>query len=929
MADFIGTVPTRYGLELLGLLGTGVTLNFTRAAVGSGVWNQEQVDSPAEMEALVNEAMSLAISPESVKPVSIPKGDEPVGMYEVSVFLTNAGLQDGFALREIGIFADHPTRGEILFAVDYAGDRSDYIPALPANAAPLEKIFKMAVLTGLAKEITVNQSPVLLATHDDIGDHNTNPEAHPDLLGRLATGTPEILFPLDGAENIGETPIYRFRQFAPVFEGTSEEAIQVQIDLETGTFANPVHDSGFLTTIAAGYEQPAGMLQAGKTKYKIRYRRRLNTGQISEWSEVFIFETRNVFNYVARPVNVSPSNGATGVMECPKLISGPFAVVGDAVDIHEATQYRMRIGDTVLHLSPELGAVVEYDFPAGLLLVSGDYVWEVRYKGAALGWSEWSIATSFHTAAAFIIGDEAISFTSWDGYDNASAAGVALADDAALRSNGVDQGAEEGDWASFKLRGKIRGGADIDLKPDTSATELVSSTELIAGKRVAINGGKIVTLGNVTDVTVNNWDQVVAIQPPDWSAEWTGRRIVCNPAAGTELYAVGHYQSNIFDVRKSIDDGQTWTICKTFSTKVLGACVTDLGHLAVLTVGHVYISYDRGETFELKSSNAVFSDTYPAPRPYRSLVASADAKYIFVIAEGRLYWSNNYGVAFSQPSISAGCREGFITSTGRYIVYKASAGTIAYTDDYGETWLETASTGMSVSEAWGFVEHKPSGKIFFCAYASNIYESSDNGKTWTLFYNNTEDESQNYTGIFNLLLVGDHIYATNTTGDTVGLVKINVYTKGFEGVNTGQRYYGMAYNGSVIVMSETDDGGGYNWITDTIYTASVTAPLFKSDISAAGLIEAPSRAKFIPKLTAATGPAGTAFTAADFNEIPVANATLGTDTDTDRPDFILLESEKITPATPFRRVAIGASDLQKDSETRISETQCDTWKQGA
>ncbi len=46
MADFIGTVPTRYGLELLGLLGTGVTLNFTRAAVGSGVWTQEQVDSP-------------------------------------------------------------------------------------------------------------------------------------------------------------------------------------------------------------------------------------------------------------------------------------------------------------------------------------------------------------------------------------------------------------------------------------------------------------------------------------------------------------------------------------------------------------------------------------------------------------------------------------------------------------------------------------------------------------------------------------------------------------------------------------------------------------------------------------------------------------------------------------------------------------------
>ncbi|WP_421902177.1 hypothetical protein [Maridesulfovibrio sp.] len=497
MADFIGTVPTRYGLELLGLLGTGVTLNFTRAAVGSGVWNQEQVDSPAEMEALVNEAMSLAISPESVKPVSIPKSDEPVGMYEVSVFLTNAGLQDGFALREIGIFADHPTRGEILFAVDYAGDRSDYIPALPANAAPLEKIFKMAVLTGLAKEITVNQSPVLLATHDDIGDHNTNPEAHQDMLDRRATGTPEILSPANGDENVGETPIYRFREFVPYFARDTEEAIQVQIDLNTGNFSNPVHDSGFLSTISSGYEQPAGMLQAGKTKYKVRCRRKLKSGLISEWSEVVVFETREVFTYVKRPIVLTPANGATNVLEQPMLSMSAFAVIGGE-DTHAADQYRvLNAGGEVIWTSPELTAGEAYKLLAGLLKVDRDYSIEGRHKGTVLGWSEWSTVTRISTAPVFLITDEAAKPQTWIEYVNASAAGVALDYGAVLRSNPVLQGDGESDWMRVSARIVIRGsGHDVDAR--TTETSFVSLDPIADNDEFLTDKG-IVTAKNVTE----------------------------------------------------------------------------------------------------------------------------------------------------------------------------------------------------------------------------------------------------------------------------------------------------------------------------------------------------------------------------------------------------------------------------------------------
>lgn len=766
MAKFEGTVATRLGLELIGLLGSSdIKLNFTRVAVGSGIWTAEQEAAPAEMSGLIREEMTLAISPESVKPLVIPEGDEPAGCYAVSVMLTNVGLAEGFPLREIGLFADHPTRGEILFAVDYAGEYFDFIPALPANAAPLEKKFNLKMLTGNAKEIFVNHAPVLLATVDDIGDHNTDPEAHAELLDRLATGVPEIICPIADAVDVGETPIYRFREFTPVLAETSEEAIQIQIDLDTGNFTAPVHDSGFLTTIANGYEQPAGMLQTAK-RYKARCRRRLDTGQVSPWSEVVFFETCNVFNYPALPVNVSPPGGTTGVMECPKLISGPFAVVGDVADTHEATQYRMRMGDTVLHLSPELGAVTEYLFPAGLLQVSGEYLWEVRYKGALLGWAEWSTATSFYTASAFIIGDEAISFTGWDGHDNASSAGVALADGAALRSNGVDQGDGEGDWASFTARAKVRDNG-LDVVPDGSTeTTLKTAKKVIQGDKLIVDPG-IVEAGEVTEEESAN----IVNHIPLMTAETTGG---CTITASSFL--AGYYPWKVSNGGWS-SEGYCWL-----------------------------------------SAPGV-------PFPHTLFVSHSEKKSV-----------TKYALTYG-PGSSAAANGGQLTAWN----LKAK--------NSGEEWQTIDS--ISGQSLWSLNERR------------------------------------------------EFILAEGVRFDDYALELLS---------NTGATNYAVL--------------GAFELI-------GPERVIYSTDISAGNFTSAPVRAHIMPKLTAATGPAGTAFVSGDFNEIPVETATLGTDTDTDRPDFILLESAKQTPAESFRRVAMGVSGLSNNSETRIAETQADTWKTGA
>ncbi|WP_319778450.1 hypothetical protein [Maridesulfovibrio sp.] len=733
--DSKGLIFTKRGDDLMKRALTGTLIQFSHVEYGTGVYSEDVKFE--ELESLVDSKLTL--------PIQEIKNDDD-GTAVLTVAFTNGGLAEGFTHTETGVYADDPIHGKILYAVHYSS-AGGYIP--PGGSAYIvEDVIDYMLLVGRNVNVaaTINNM-VVLATKVDIDDHNTDPEAHWALLARLATGIPEILNPLDGAVDVGETPIYRFREFVPTFAGHFEDAIQVQVDLEVGNFTAPIHDTGWLTTISGGYEQPAGMLQPVRTRYKARCRRRLNSGDISPWSEVIAFETRNVFNYVQRPINISPSQGATGVMECPTLYSSPFVVVGDTADVHEATQYRMRIGDTVLHLSPELGAVIEYDFPAGLLLVSGDYVWEVRYKGTAFGWSEWSTSTSFHTASAFITGDEAISFTSWNEYDNASAAGVALADGAALYSNGVDQDTDDGDWTSIQSRMKIRGNR-LELLNSTAET-ITTREALSAGAGLALDLGVCIA-GDVTQID-------------DSSTE------LLDISAVTHSDGFGDF---LFNEGDNLIDGDESTY--SFSLGVSGNNVPD------------------GEYFQF------------------DLGAVRTVAFVRVLS---------------------------------YNLSKQMRWLISDSPDSDFVEIGSARTYIQGQKAW----------------------------------------------------------------ESVDLI------------NTSGRYLRFEVVGDIVA-------GNDRCYEVEIYGFAIA---YLTDISSAGFSEAPAAAAVLPKITAATGPAGTAFTAADFNEIAIAKATLGTDTDTDRPDFILLESEKITPAEAFRRVAIGASGLSKDTLINITETQCDTWKQGA
>lgn len=108
---------TEKGRDLLAYCQTGEPLNFTRAAIGNG-----KIESTAalfKMDKLVEEVQEVDIK--GIK----ANGD---GTSTISLAITNGKTKKGFLMSEVGLFAQDPRKGEILYGVAYYEDHADFIP---------------------------------------------------------------------------------------------------------------------------------------------------------------------------------------------------------------------------------------------------------------------------------------------------------------------------------------------------------------------------------------------------------------------------------------------------------------------------------------------------------------------------------------------------------------------------------------------------------------------------------------------------------------------------------------------------------------------------------------------------------------------------------------------------------------------------------
>lgn len=117
----------------------GGTIKFTGMKLGAG----PEPEYPEKMDALGDERASAQLE-------SIERGE---GCVELVANFDNSGLQEGFEARELGIMAEDPDDGEVLYAYANAGEKATFIPSFETNSF-IRTLFRVEVAVGDAENVT-------------------------------------------------------------------------------------------------------------------------------------------------------------------------------------------------------------------------------------------------------------------------------------------------------------------------------------------------------------------------------------------------------------------------------------------------------------------------------------------------------------------------------------------------------------------------------------------------------------------------------------------------------------------------------------------------------------------------------------------------------------------------------------------------------
>jgi len=169
MGAFGGFFITNKGRALQAKAQIGTPLQYTRIAIGDGSLNGQTIP---DLTGLISLKKTLAITGISTK-----SGGKAV----ISTKLQNKDITAGFYLREMGVFAQDPDVGEILYCYANAGTGAEYIP--PSGGADIvEQIYNINTIVGNAANVSaVIDESLVLATKTELNNHKTaNVLDHPD-----------------------------------------------------------------------------------------------------------------------------------------------------------------------------------------------------------------------------------------------------------------------------------------------------------------------------------------------------------------------------------------------------------------------------------------------------------------------------------------------------------------------------------------------------------------------------------------------------------------------------------------------------------------------------------------------------------------------------------------------------------------------------
>ncbi|GFM38323.1 phage tail-collar fiber domain-containing protein [Desulfovibrio psychrotolerans] len=391
MSDFRKMRLTPDGRELLALAHQGTPLEFSAIVLGNGVWTEAQ-QADASVSALVSQKVS----------VTITKITQTGDSARLEALLTNAALVAGFSITEIGIIAAHPTRGNILYMVDYcAPEKASYIQS--KDGVPIEVPLAIDVLVASSQDVTLTIDDRFFgATRQDISDHNNRPDAHGVLLDSVRAHAPLVI--VAGSADIweGESTQLLIQDWH-TYEWASE--VKVRITDAGGT------DRTALWTVTPNLttgriDLTAPQVDADQT-YGVAVQVWEHGLVRSHWTQPLTINVGDV--PINRPAITAPAAGATGVGETPTITTGAFSA--DADQTHADAQMQIATDSgfaAIVRDTGSLGPVTAYAVPPGILTTGHVYYVRARHKGSDGNWSPWSPVSSFFTAASFIYVDRPV-----------------------------------------------------------------------------------------------------------------------------------------------------------------------------------------------------------------------------------------------------------------------------------------------------------------------------------------------------------------------------------------------------------------------------------------------------------------------------------------------------------------------------------------
>ena len=185
---------TQLGVAMLTEAMAGKRMTFTRAVGGAGT---VAADDLPKATSVADQRQTLILADSAVD----KEGDDTV--YRLKVQISNKGLEQGYTLRQIGIYAKlEGSDSDALVCIFQDEHGFEVVPEAVMSNLLLE-FYGMVVISGTA-QVTVTADPAAIATEAWVrkllAEHDKNPEAHKELFAAITAANISFDGPAAGLE---------------------------------------------------------------------------------------------------------------------------------------------------------------------------------------------------------------------------------------------------------------------------------------------------------------------------------------------------------------------------------------------------------------------------------------------------------------------------------------------------------------------------------------------------------------------------------------------------------------------------------------------------------------------------------------------------------------------------------------------------------